>query len=182
MLAMDVPRYSNLAIALHWLIAALVATLVMLGLYMTELPRNTAERAFFVNLHKSLGVLTLGLVVVRVGWRLSHKPPPLPASTPAWRQRAALMSHRLLYAAMLLQPVTGYLMSSFGEYGIRFFGVPLPVAGWPDPIVRDWFLTAHRTIAVVLITLVAIHALAAAGHGLLARDGVLQRMLPRRTR
>ena len=131
----NVPRYSNIAIVLHWAIAALVVTLVVLGFYMTGLPRNTADRAYFVNLHKSLGVLTLVLVVVRAGWRLSHKPPPLPASTPAWQQRGAALSHGLLYAAMLLQPVTGYLMSSFGKFGVRFFGVPLPVAGWPDPVV-----------------------------------------------
>ena len=179
---LNVPRYSNIAIVLHWVIAALVVTLVVLGFYMTGLPRNTADRAYFVNLHKSLGVLTLVLVVVRAGWRLSHKPPPLPASTPAWQQRGAALSHGLLYAAMLLQPVTGYLMSSFGKFGVRFFGVPLPVACWPDPLLRGWFANAHRAIAFVLISLVAIHVMAAAGHGLLARDGVLQRMLPRRSR
>jgi len=178
----NVPRYSNIAIVLHWVIAALVVTLVALGFYMTGLPRNTPDRAYFVNLHKSLGVLTLVLVVVRAGWRLSHKPPPLPASTPAWQQGGAALSHGLLYAVMLLQPVTGYLMSSFGKFGVRFFGVPLPVAGWPDPLLRGWFANAHRAIAFVLISLVAIHVMAAAGHGLLARDGVLQRMLPRRSR
>jgi cytochrome b561 len=177
-----VPRYSNVAIALHWAIAALVATLVVLGFYMTNLPRNTDERAFFVNLHKSLGILTLVLVVVRFGWRLSHEPPPLPAATPGWQRRGALLSHRLLYAVMLLQPVSGYLMSSFGEYGIKFFGLPMPAAGWPDPVVREWLADAHRTIAVILITLVVIHVCGAAVHGLVARDGVAQRMLPRRRR
>jgi cytochrome b561 len=177
-----VPRYSHVAIVLHWVIAALVATLVMLGFYMTGLPRNTPDRAFFVNLHKSLGVLTLVLVVVRLGWRLTHKPPPLPATVPDWQRRSAALSHGLLYAVLLMQPVTGYLTSSFGEYGIRFFGVALPAATQPDPVLREWFADAHGAIAIALITLVVIHSLAAAGHGILARDGVLQRMLPRRAR
>jgi cytochrome b561 len=177
-----VPRYTNVAIVLPWGIAALVATLVLLGFYMTGLPRNTPDRAFFVNLHKSLGVLTLLLVIIRVGWRLTHQPPPLPATVPAWQRRSAALSHRLLYAVLLLQPVTGYLMSSFGEYGIRFFGIPLPAAGSPDPVLREWFADAHRAIAVAVISLVVIHVLAAASHGMLARDGVLQRILPRRLR
>src|SRR5262245_57420047 len=94
----DAPRYNNVAIALHWAIAALIVTLLVLGLYMTGLPRNTPERGYFVNLHKSLGVLTLLLVVTRIGWRLLHKPPPLPATVPVWQQRSAALSHGLLYA------------------------------------------------------------------------------------
>src|SRR5262245_35036490 len=125
----DVPRYTTFAIALHWIIAALIATLIVLGLYMTGLPRNTPERAYFLNLHKSLGLLTLLIVAVRIAWRLSHKPPPLPPATPAWQRHGAALSHRLLYAVMVLQPATGYLMSSFGKYGVQFFGIPLPAAG-----------------------------------------------------
>jgi cytochrome b561 len=119
-------------------------------------------------------------MVVRLGWRIFHPPPPLPVATPGWQRRAAMLSHRLLYVALLLQPVSGYLMSSFGEYGIKLFGVPLPVAGWPDPVVRQWLADAHRTLAVVLISLVVLHVIGAAVHGLLLRDGVVRRMLPRR--
>jgi cytochrome b561 len=182
MTGVDAPRYGNFAIALHWLIAALVVVLVALGTFMTDLPRNTPERAFFVNLHKSLGILTLVLMVVRVGWRLSHRPPPLPSGIPAWRQHVAALVHGVLYAVLLLQPMTGYLMSAFGEYGVRFFDVPLPAAGRPDPVVREWFASAHRLIAGVLISLIVIHIAAAAGHGLINRDGVLQRMRPGRPR
>jgi cytochrome b561 len=178
---LDSVRYDNVAIGLHWVIAVLVATLLLLGSYMTDLPRNTPERAYFLNLHKSLGVLTLALVVVRVAWRLTHRPPPLPATLPVWQQRMARVSHRLLYAVMLLQPLTGYVMSSFGEYGIRFFGVPLPTFGSPDPQLRELFLTAHQTIAVALLSLIVVHVLAAARHGVYARDGVVRRILPHRT-
>ena len=74
-------RYNNVAITLHWIIAVLVLVLIGLGLYMTDIPRNTEERSFFYNLHKSIGVTTAIIVLIRVWWRLKNPPPPLPAPT-----------------------------------------------------------------------------------------------------
>jgi cytochrome b561 len=172
------PRYTLPAVLLHWLLAVLILTMIGLGYYMTELPRNTPERAFFVNLHKSLGLLTAGLVVIRICWRGSHPPPPLPASVPSWQQRASVVSHRLLYVFMLLQPITGYLTSSFGKYGIAFFGLPLPNWGWDDPQLREIAVGAHRTIVIILMALIVVHVLAALKHLLVDRDHVFARMLP----
>lgn len=175
-------RYSWQAMSLHWLIALLVIGMLYLGFSLEDIPRNTPERAFYVNLHKSFGVLTLALVLLRWYWRATHRPPPLPPTMPRWEALAATWSHRLLYLCMLLQPLSGYLASSFNKYGVKVFGLPLPQWGWEDKLLRSIFVEIHGAVAVMLLVLIAIHVLAALKHLLLDRDRIFQRMLPMRSR
>jgi cytochrome b561 len=172
-------RYSTAAIWLHWLIAALLLFMVVLGYYMLTIPTNTPERAFALNLHKSVGLLTFAVVLVRLVWRRLHPPPPLPPM-PVWQVRAAKLAHFLLYVGMILQPITGYLASSFGKYGVKFFGLPTPQWGWEDSGLREIFVAAHHTIIVIFLIAIAIHAAAAFKHLLIDRNQIFQRMLPRR--
>ena len=173
-------RYTWQAIALHWLLALLIIGMLWLGFSIEVIPRNTPARGFYVNLHKSFGVLVLLLVLLRLVWRVTHKPPALPASLPSWQASAAAWSHRLLYLCMLLQPLSGYLASSFGKYGVKFFGVPLPQWAWESKPVQAFFGTIHGVVAVALLVLVVLHVGAALKHLLLDRDGVFQRMWPTR--
>jgi cytochrome b561 len=77
----SIRRYDRVAIALHWLVAVGVFVMIGLGWYMTEIPKGTPARAFYFNLHKSIG-LTVGMIVlIRIAWRWTHKPPRLPAGT-----------------------------------------------------------------------------------------------------
>ena len=169
-------RYTLPAIALHWLIALLVIGMLFLGYYMVDIPKGTPNRAFYFNLHKSFGVLAGVLILLRLYWRLTH-PVPL-ISTGSWTDKAAKWSHGLLYLCMVLQPVTGYLSSSFNKYGVKFFGVALPGWGWEDAKLRDLFMYFHHLISVLLVALIVIHVLAAFKHLLVDRDRIFQRMLP----
>jgi cytochrome b561 len=152
--------------------------MLFLGYYMVDVPRGTPERAFYLNLHKSLGILTGLLILVRIGWRLTHPPPPMPASMPAWEIRAARWNHRVLYLCMIVQVATGYISSSFNKFGIKFFGLPLPSWGWEDKALRELFAGIHHVFAVIFIIAITLHVLAAFKHLLLDRDKVFQRMLP----
>ena len=176
------PRYTWQAMALHWAIALLIIGMLWLGFSLEDIRRNTPARAFYVNLHKSFGILVLALVLVRFAWRATHRPPPLPAQMPRWESTAAVWSHRLLYLCMVLQPLSGYLGSSFNRFGIKFFGIPLPNWGWEDKALRTVFNEIHGVVAVVLVTLIAVHVLAALKHLFIDRDQVFQRMLPLRLR
>lgn len=173
-----VDRYTWQAMALHWLLAVLIVGMLVLGYLLEDIPRNTPARGFYVNLHKSFGVLILLLVLVRLAWRLTHKPPPLRAGMPRWQVIAAAWSHGLLYACILLQPLSGYLGSSFGKYGVKFFGLALPNWGWEDKALRGFFGDVHGTVALLLVGLLIVHVLAALKHLLVDRDQVFQRMLP----
>lgn len=174
------PRYTNTAILLHWLLAALIFTLVGLGWYMVDIPRGTPERAVFYNLHKSIGVTAALFIALRIGWRATHPAPPLPSTLAAWERLGAEAAHRLLYACMVIMPLAGFTASNFTKYGVKFFGYPLPILGWEDEEVYRVFNGIHVYTSYVFVTLIALHVGAALKHLLADRDGVFQRMLPRR--
>jgi len=174
-------RYTGTAITLHWLIALLLLGQFAFGLMLGDVPRGTPERGYYVNLHKSSGIVIGLLIVLRIAWRMRHEAPPLPASTPGWQRRAARISHLALYACMLALPLSGYLASNFSKHGVKFFNL-VHWAPWgpDDKLLYALFNGTHRAAALVLSILVAVHVLAVAKHMLIDRDGLLRRMLPYR--
>jgi cytochrome b561 len=175
-------RYDRVAVAFHWIIAIGIVMQVALGLWMIGIPKQpVGVRAYWFNVHKSIG-MTLGmLIVLRLSWRLTHRPPPMPSAMPDWQARAARITHVLLYACMLIQPLAGYLGSVFSGYPIKYFGYTLPAWGWKDEGLKDFFSTVHLLNATTFILLICVHVAAALKHWLIDRDGVFQRMLPRGT-
>ncbi|MEN3277631.1 MAG: hypothetical protein V7631_3421 [Massilia sp.] len=178
--AQSTARYTGTAIALHWLIALLLLGQFAFGLMLEDIPRGTPERGYYVNLHKSSGIVIGLLILLRLGWRLTHKPPPLPASVPAWQRRAAWLSHALLYLCMLTLPLSGYLASNFSRHGVKFFNL-VHWAPWgpDDKTLYAVFNGAHHLAALLLALLVGVHVLAVIKHMLIDRDGLLLRMWPR---
>ena len=171
-------RYTRVAIALHWLIALGVLAQIGFGWALQDIPRGTPNRTIYVNFHKSTGMILGVLILVRLAWRLSHKPPPLPASVPAWQQRAARASHGLLYACMLVMPLAGYAASNFSRFGVNFFNaVMLPPWGADNRAIYALFNGLHVWTSYLFVALIALHILAALKH-LAGRDAVFGRMWP----
>jgi cytochrome b561 len=173
-------RYTRTAMALHWLIAAVVVAQFAWGWSMQEIPKQPPGlRADAFNLHKSIGLTILLLMMVRLGWRALHPPPPLPPM-PAWQARLAHANHALLYGALFVMPIAGYLGSAWSGYPVKYFGWTLPSWAAKHPELKDLCSTVHFASSWVLLAAVALHVAAAAKHAIVDRDGVLQRMLPRR--
>ena len=178
----DEARYTRIAIALHWAIAALILCTFPLGLYMADLPLSPHKLRVY-SYHKWIGVTVFGLAALRLAWRATHRPPPLPQAVPAWQRRAAHGVHWLLYALLLAIPLSGWLHSSAT-------GVPTVYLGlWqlPDVVAKDKALAAalklaHQTLNFTLLALVVLHVAAALKHHFVDRDRVLARMLPARRR
>ena len=169
-------RYTGFAVALHWLVAALVVAQFAWGWWMQEIPKQpVGPRVDAFNLHKSVGIAILALTLVRLGWRLAHPPPPL--ALPAWEARLAHAVHVLLYVVLIVQPLSGYLGSVFSGYPVKLFGVVMPSWGWKDDGIKELMSAVHLVDSFVLLGLVALHVAGAAKH---AADGsgVLRRMLP----
>src|SRR5438309_333787 len=174
--AQPVKRYTPMAVALHWLIAFLIVCQVGFGWYLQSVPRGIPARSIDVNWHKSLGLTIALLILVRLGWRMTHPAPDLPASLPAWEHRAARWSHIGLYACMLVMPTTGYVASNFSRWGINLFNaVKLPPWGPDDKTLYALFNGAHVITSYVFVTLIALHILAALRH-LALRDAIFARM------
>jgi len=170
-------KYTRVAILLHWTTALLVAALFTIGWYMVELPKGPARGETFA-LHKSLGLTVFLLTLWRLSWRVLHRPPPLPAVLPAWQVSAAHAVHRMFYVLLFLQPLTGYLSSSFSGYQTAFFGIPLPHWGHSNPPLNEFFTELHVIGSVVLLALVVTHVAGALSHVLTPGDRLLRRMLP----
>ncbi len=171
-------RYTALAMLMHWAIAGLLFFQLGLGWYMDELPEGPDRSAWFA-LHKSIGLTVFLLAVLRLVWRATHSPPPLPATLPRWQRAMARGNHGLLYVLIFLQPVTGYLSSSFSGYTTSFFGLPLPHWGWKEPFLNELFSDIHEASALTLAVLIGLHALAALSHAMKPGDRLFRRMLPR---
>jgi cytochrome b561 len=168
-------RYTRTAVMLHWLVAALVIGQFAWGWWMQEIPKQPpGARADAFNLHKSFGLLLLGLMLVRLGWRIAHPAPALPA-LPAWEARLARITHVVLYLTLLAMPVSGYLGSVFSGYPVKWFGVTLPAWGWKDAAIKDAMSVTHLTTSWVLLGAASLHVAGALRHAL-ARDGVVSRM------
>jgi len=173
--------YDRVAVALHWLVAAGVFTMIGLGWYMTEIPKGTPQRAFFFNLHKSIGVTLALIVLLRVFWRWKHKPPALPAGTASWVVSASKLSHGLLYALLVLMPAVGFIASNFSKYGVTYFGLFKIGPFFPEnKALYELFQGIHHAASEVLVIVICIHIAGALKHLLIDKDGVFFRMLPRR--
>ncbi len=172
-------RYTPTAIALHWLLAVMIASAFCIGLYMADL-RISPLRLKLYNWHKWLGMVVLALSVLRLMWRLSHKPPrPLPG--PRWQTRVASVLHGTLYVLFFAVPVLGWAMSSASGFPVVPFGlIALPDLVAPNRDLADLLRAVHRYAAWTLSGMVLLHVAAAIKHQFIDRDGILERILPLR--
>jgi cytochrome b561 len=171
------PRYDPIAIALHWLLAALIIGTLAMGLYMTGLPFSPARLKLY-NWHKWAGIVILVLSAARLLWRLRHRPPPA-LVMPAWQRRAAQATHAALYALFFALPLAGWAYSSAAGFPVVLFGVlPLPDFVAPDRALADGLKALHHALAYAMGALIALHALAALKHQFIDHDGLLRRMMP----
>jgi cytochrome b561 len=172
-------RYDRVAAWLHWGIGALLLVEIAFGLLLDEIaPRGTPARAAVINLHKSFGIVLGVLIVARIAWRLTHAPPPWPASMSAARRRAANAGHVALYACMLVAPLAGYLGSNFSKHGVRFFGVVLTPWGPDWPRAYAVLVGVHDASTYLLLALTVGHIAMALRHALVERDGIFDRIVP----
>lgn len=168
--------YSVIARLFHWLMALALIGMVILGYTMKTLPLSPLKLQVY-SWHKWIGVSLLALVVLRLIWRLFHRPPALPASMSALTRALAHAGHAALYAVMAAIPLTGWLMSSAKGFQTVWFGLwPLPDLVVKNKALGEALVQVHIYLNYALIALVAIHVLAALKHHFIDRDGLLRRI------
>lgn len=171
-------RYSRPAIVLHWLVALAIVCAFPLGLYMHDLPLSPTKLHLY-SYHKWIGITALILAVVRILWRITHQPPPLPRGMPRWEQVAAHGVHHGLYLLMLAIPLSGWLMSSALGVPVVWLGVvQLPDLLDKNKELGDLLKLVHKLLNFTLLALFVVHVGAALKHHFVERDGLLARMLP----
>ena len=169
-----VSRYHPLLAALHWILAVLIIAALALGaLVMARIPNTDPMKFEALRSHMLGGTLILVLMLVRLVVRIRTRHPAAASAGHPLLDRLAWASHRLLYAAVFGQPMTGWLMAlQTGLPGIPFGGGTLPADFWVYPIRM-----VHYLFSRMLMALIALHIIGALYHTLLLRDGLLRRML-----
>ena len=171
-------RYTRTAVALHWLMAFLVLSTLVLGWYMAGLPFSPARIRLF-NYHKWIGITILALAAARLAWRLFHAPPELPADMPRWQRQVAHVAHGLLYAFFFAVPLSGWAYSSAAGFPIVYLGV-LPLPDWiaPNKELAEQLEAVHGYLAYTLAAIVALHIAGAVQHTVRDGPAYLRRMSP----
>ena len=170
------PSYTRLAKGLHWLMAIMIPGMLALGLYMHELPFSP-EKLQLYSWHKWTGVTIFMLVWVRLAWRIAHPPPPLPSSMSVRMRLAAQSSHAVLYALMMVIPISGWLMSSALGVSTVWFGIlPLPDLLSRDRELADLLRLVHQGLNILLMLILTGHVGATLWHQLVLKDNILRRM------
>ncbi|MFA6901754.1 MAG: cytochrome b [Gallionellaceae bacterium] len=174
----QVLAYTRTAIALHWLIALLVFVTFPVGVIMSDMALSP-DKLKLLSYHKWLGVTVFILLVVRLVWRVAHRPAPLDVAMPRWQMLAAKAVHVLLYMLLFAIPLSGWLMSSAKGFQTVYLGVlPLPDLLARDKVLGDALSALHQVLNITMLLLVIAHIAAALKHHFVDRDGTLVRMLP----
>ena len=164
---------------LHWGIAALVVVMLSLGLRLSEMEPGLSN-LWLYSLHKSLGLITLGLMVLRILWHLAS-PPPRPIGG-GWQAMAARITHWTIYALLLAIPLSGWVASSAtGIDTIIFDRWTVPAIAPVSPLWEVRAFALHDVLTKLLLALLALH-MGAALKREMDGDGTLRRMVTGRAR
>jgi cytochrome b561 len=171
-------RWGSIAQLLHWSIAALIFVLIALGWLAVLAPLSPAKITLFY-WHKSLGLLVLTLVLIRLGWRIGNPAPKLPPNLPCWEPVLARLTHIFLYVLIVSMPVAGWLIDSAAGVPFKIFWVlPLPPLVPVSASLEHAFELVHLVVFWALAVVLTGHIGAALRHHFLLHNNVLRRMLP----
>lgn len=167
-------QYGAVAKVLHWVSAMLIITLIGVGLYMSELPKDDYKYMIYF-WHKSFGFVTLFVVIARTLWRLKNVVPELPKGMPQWQIKADKINIVLLYVLMLAMPVSGVVMGLFGGRDLDIFHI-FTIPNFGEFSIAHLAHCFHENAPVLLIICICVHIAAAIYHKVALKDGVLERM------
>jgi cytochrome b561 len=124
----------------------------------------------------SLGVTIFALILFRLFWRITHKPPALLSSYKAVERKIANGAHHLLYLLMVMLPLSGIIMAVYSKYGIKWFGLEF-IKGLDNKDIRELFKEVHEIVGIVILLVIIVHILGALKHKFIDKDDTLKRML-----
>jgi cytochrome b561 len=175
----EVAAYDPGLRAIHWLMAALIFVALPLGVWASLLPGGNSTRVEILFFHKSIGVTVLGLIALRIVWRLIVGAPAYAEPLGKVIRVASRAGHLALYALMIAMPVSGYVGSTAGGRAVSWFGLfELPKLVAKDRSVAVAAGWAHWVFAWMLAFVLAAHLAAVVWHAAINRDSVLTRMWP----
>lgn len=170
--------YGSVSKAFHWGVFVLVSLMLICGFFMEDLPESIQGTAYM--LHKSTGLLILGLMVLRLVWHWTNKVPVFPSTMSGAQKFVARFVHWLFYIILLAMPLNGWIMSTAAGRIPTFYGLfSIPFPGIePNESLANTLADLHEIFAYVLLFLILGHTLAALKHHFMDKDDILTRMMP----
>jgi cytochrome b561 len=166
----------------HWVNAILAAIAVLLAWGISGAPRHSGTRDLLIALHGSVGLVILVLMLFWLGWRLRHPSPPLRPVLTGIEILIARATHIALQLLFVLMPLSGYISVAAAGRRVSFFGiVAIPTLVPESGLLSQTAIALHLVGEFMIYGLVTAHIAAALMHGFIRRDGILERMLPRRS-
>jgi cytochrome b561 len=170
-------NYGSIAKLLHWSIVILIIAQYFLAETADELP-DGLEKLQWISRHKSIGMVLLLLAVARILWKLANRGQPAPVGTGVLK-KAAAAGHGMLYLLLLLQPISGWAMSSAANYPVTLFGwFQFPALVGANPGLHETLEEVHEVLFYALVAVAVVHVAAALYHHFVLKDDVLMRMSP----
>ncbi|HEY7551381.1 MAG TPA: cytochrome b/b6 domain-containing protein [Hyphomicrobiaceae bacterium] len=175
--------YGALTKLFHWLIVLLFASQYLSATIMLRTPPEATtlglDQATYYNWHKSLGLVALAVSIARLLNRGTGTLPPWAPTLTSLEQTIIHRAEQLLYAAMFIMPVSGFLYVMAGGYGVRLFGIvdlPNPVPS--SPVLASTANWVHVAGSMLLLLPLGTHLGLVLGHHFGLKDRLMHRMLP----
>ena len=169
-------RYGSVSIVVHWLMALLIISMIVLGLLLDDFDKSIQGQ--MVNLHKATGFMVLCIALFRWFWVLTNKQVQ---ALPNWSKAEVGLSHAIkwsLLLMMLIMPLSGWFLSMYAGHGINFYGlVDIPSFLPKHKPTAKIFGSIHEIGGYTIITLIVIHLLGVFKHHVIKKDSTLKRML-----
>jgi cytochrome b561 len=180
---METARYALVQRLLHWLIALLVLALLGVGMIFAFMGFDGIQQTFgkgganaLYTYHKTFGILVLGLMVLRLGFRLTLGAPAYRPPLTGLELAASRTVHGLFYVALLAMPVLGWLATAAADYPVQFFDMRLPGLIGKDKALGETLFGLHGLVGWLILGLIAVHIAGALRHKLVKHDSVMARM------
>ena len=168
--------YHFISKSFHWVVALMMVGLLALGYYMSGLEGSPFKYGLY-GWHKSFGILVLALAVLRLSWRFYQGAPEGLGTHQRWEKILSKVTHVVLYLAIFAMPLSGWLMSSAGGHGVKFFGL----FKMPDLIAKNKalggvFNQTHEILGYVILAAMILHLAGALKHHFIDADETIKRM------
>ena len=177
---MAAESYNTVSKWFHWITVGLMAVALPMGFVIKHI--KDSDKMPFYAIHESAGLTIFLVAVARLAWRLTHPPPPLPDSIPLAMRRAAAVNHWLLYAALMAQPILGFIATNAWGFPLQgktaYLGfIDLPKIMEKNVPLAEAVQAAHNTLGFAILALLVLHIGAAIFHQAIRRDGTLLRIV-----
>jgi cytochrome b561 len=158
-------RFGLVSRYLHWVTAVLFIALFPIGIFASMIPEEATYRQGYYVVHKTIGSLTLMLVVARIIWHLSTATPKLESGLKRWEYRTAKVGHFMLYFLMFALPISGFIMSTSAAKLSQFFIWDYPLLWEKNIELAKLFGLLHKLVLPYLFyVVIGAHILGALKH------------------